>query len=110
MSEFAPCHRPGQPMNQCAAALHAFQVLGLGALGGDHWRGWRLAGRELVSPDGHRLSARRLAGLIWRDAQEQRIAARRQAAATAADRRATQPVKVVVVTLREFQAMRAGAA
>ncbi|MCR6686994.1 DUF3653 domain-containing protein [Pseudoxanthomonas sp.] len=36
------------------------------------WAGWRLAGRELASPDGMRLSAERLRGIAWREEAEQR--------------------------------------
>jgi hypothetical protein len=33
----------------------------------DDWRGWRLRERHLVSPDGQRITRRRLEGLLWRD-------------------------------------------
>lgn len=29
------------------------------------WQGWKLRGRDLVSPDGDRISARRLRGLMF---------------------------------------------
>lgn len=29
------------------------------------WTGWRMAGRNLVSPDGDRINPRRLAGILW---------------------------------------------
>ena len=29
------------------------------------WRGWRLTGRDLVSPDGHRITAYRLRGFLF---------------------------------------------
>ena len=38
------------------------------------WAGWRLAGRDLVSPEGVRLSAGRLKGIVWREESEQRLA------------------------------------
>ncbi|WP_202843423.1 DUF3653 domain-containing protein [Luteimonas saliphila] len=45
------------------------------------WDGWRLAGRELVGPDGDRISPERLRGLLWRQQAEARrdaIRARRK--------------------------------
>src|SRR5690606_26159489 len=38
----------------------------------DAWTGWRFANDRLVSPDGDRISPERLAGLLWRQAQESR--------------------------------------
>jgi hypothetical protein len=66
------------------------------------WRGWKLRGRHLVSPDGDRLSPERLAGLVWRDSMELRLAgftSRRKA------ERAKQgpTVRVVVVDLHEYR-------
>jgi hypothetical protein len=29
------------------------------------WSGWRMAGRDLVSPTGDRINPRRLAGIMW---------------------------------------------
>jgi hypothetical protein len=37
------------------------------------WSGWRMAGRELVSTDGDRIMARRLAGILWAERSRQRI-------------------------------------
>lgn len=37
------------------------------------WSGWRMAGRVLVSPHRERITPERLAGLIWRDANEKRL-------------------------------------
>jgi len=39
------------------------------------WAGWRMAGRDLVSPDGDRINPRRLAGLLWRERSENRLRA-----------------------------------
>ena len=36
------------------------------------WSGWRMAGRELVSPEGDRITPERLQGLLWRQAAEAR--------------------------------------
>ena len=59
------------------------------------WHGWKLRGRDLVSPDGDRISPERLKGLAWRLAQE----ARRDAARA---KRETQEraAKGVVTVLR----------
>lgn len=38
------------------------------------WAGWRLVGRDLVSPEGIRMSAERLKGLAWRQDAEIRLA------------------------------------
>ncbi len=37
------------------------------------WVGWRMAGRDLVSPDGDRITARRLVGILWAERSRQRI-------------------------------------
>jgi hypothetical protein len=68
-----PCLNPGAPLNDCAAALYAAQVHNHVDLTGP-WAGWRLRGRDLVTPDGQRISPQRLAGLLWRDESEQRLA------------------------------------
>ena len=57
------------------------------------WSGWRLAGRDLVAPDGQRLSSERLRGLMLRASLE----ARRDAARARREQRVSRwPVKVVV--------------
>ncbi|MEG3191611.1 hypothetical protein [Lysobacter sp. D1-1-M9] len=79
----------------------------------DDWYGWKLRGRELVSPDRQRISRTRLEGLLWRDAMELRLAGyasrrKAEAAKVAAGRR--QLVKVVVVELGEYRRHGVGAA
>lgn len=69
MEKPPPCS-PRGIANSCASALYEWRVNGRGPLGGDHWRGWRLAGRVLVSPDGDRISPERLRGLLWRERAE----------------------------------------
>lgn len=69
-----PCHQIGQDMNRCAAALYEWRIYGNGPLHGRWWSGWRIAGRELVSPDGQRISPERLRGLLFRESSEARIA------------------------------------
>jgi hypothetical protein len=54
-------------MNKCVRALYNWQVHGTGHLAGA-WVGWRIAGDELISPDGVRLSlgmVRRLEYEVW---------------------------------------------
>lgn len=69
-----PCWPAGQPCpNNCAAQVRDMIALNHCRLHGP-WAGWRLAGRELVSPDGVRLSAERVRGLAWRQEAEQRLA------------------------------------
>ena len=58
-----PCLSPGAPMNECASARYASQVHNHVDLTGP-WAGWRLRGRDLVSPDGERISPQRLTGLL----------------------------------------------
>lgn len=66
------------------------------------WRGWRMAGRHLVSPEGDRFSPERLKGLAFRLEAEQRLEAAR---ARNASRKARQRelVKVVVVDLDDWR-------
>jgi hypothetical protein len=68
------------------------------------WQGWRFRGRDLISPNGTRMSPERLQGLAWREHNEARLiqARSRKAATKAATDR--QPVKVVVINLGEFRA------
>ncbi len=61
------------------------------------WSGWRMAGRDLVSPDGDRIAPARLQGLLWR----QRAEARRDAArARNASRKAGQRGLVTVIRIQ----------
>lgn len=58
------------------------------------WQGWRLRGRDLVSPDGDRISPERLKGIAWRmqcEARRDSARARREAA-----QRAKAPVVTVL--------------
>lgn len=93
----------------CNAADFDWLVYGNGPLHG-HWQGWRIAGRCLVAPDGGRIPAERVRGLIFRQEAEERLARARARNEAARNTKAQQPVRVVVVTLAEFQAMRTGAA
>ncbi|WP_430538899.1 DUF3653 domain-containing protein [Lysobacter capsici] len=37
------------------------------------WQGWRFRGRDLISPNGTRMSPERLQGLAWREHSEARL-------------------------------------
>lgn len=102
MNTKPPCWRKGQRPNACAAALYDAQVHNHLQLHGP-WAGWQLRGRDLVAPDGQRISPERLRGLLWRQDSEDRVAraaARRRAEL---ERRRRQSVKVVVVELAEIR-------
>lgn len=58
-----PCIQLGQPMNHCAKRRYDEQILGNIALFGD-WSKWRFAGRDLVTPDGLRISPQRLRNIL----------------------------------------------
>jgi hypothetical protein len=76
------------------------------------WEGWRIRGRDLVSPgpEFQRISPTRLAGLLWRDAMELRLAGFASRKKAESERRNAQLVKVVVVQLSEYRADRITAA
>src|SRR5690554_3425210 len=68
-----PCwhdNRQGPP-NTCAAALYQQTVYNHHWLSAE-WLGWRFAGRDLVSPEGDRITPERLRGLLWRQQAEVR--------------------------------------
>jgi hypothetical protein len=69
----------------------------------DDWYGWRLRGRHLVSPDGQRITRRRLEGLLWRDGMELRLAGFASRRKVEAERPKRQLVKVVVIQLSEMR-------
>lgn len=87
-----PCWPAGQPCpNPCAAAHYERQVYNRQHLGGP-WTGWRMAGRELISPDGDRISPERMRGILWRHAQEQR----RDAARSRREKRVSRSVVTIL--------------
>lgn len=72
-----PCWPTGQTCpNGCAKAYYDRVILNHTPLSGP-WAGWKLAGRDLVSPKGIRVSPQRMEGLIWRQEAEQRLQATR---------------------------------
>ena len=67
-----PCWPDGQPCpNACARAQYDRLVHNRHELHGP-WIGWRFAGRELVSPDGDRINAERLRGILFAEALRRR--------------------------------------
>lgn len=66
-----PCWPDGPCPNDCAHAHYERTVYNRQPLQGP-WDGWRLAGRDLVSPDGERIPPERLRGILWRQATEAR--------------------------------------
>jgi hypothetical protein len=69
----------------------------------EDWYGWRLRGRHLVSPDGQRITRRRLEGLLWRDEKELRLAGFASRRKAEAERPRRQLVKVIVVELAQIR-------
>lgn len=96
-----PCWEAGKPCpNPCAQDQYRRVIDNHTDLHGD-WKGWRLAGRDLVAPSGERIPERRLRGLLWRaDATDLRDATR---ARNTRRKAGQQLVKVVVVNLGEWR-------
>ena len=94
----------GSQPNNCALA-RADQVLRNHVELHGPWAGWRLAGRELVSPEGLRLSERRLRGLVWRAEAELR---REQARTRRANSGHRGMVTVIRMPVRDWHAERFG--
>ena len=111
----APVSRPGpyEPTallaswpalpDPCAAALHDRTVYNRQHLGGP-WTGWCIAGRELVSPDGDRISPERMRGILWRQQTE----ARRDAAQARRKKRVGRMVTVVRIDQDDWHRERFG--
>lgn len=73
------CWPEGQPCpNACARAQHERIVHNRHELQGP-WHGWRFAGRELISPEGDRINAERLRGLLFAESLRQRCTKTRPA-------------------------------
>lgn len=68
-----PCHKIGKNPPPCALAHYRRVIENHVGLHGP-WAGWRLAGRDLVSPEGDRINPQRLRGLLFRQDAEARIA------------------------------------
>lgn len=95
-----PCWPEGQSCpNPCAGDLHRRLVDNHVDLTGP-WAGWRLRGRDLVSPAGDRITPERMRGLMFRHQAEDRLAVARARRATREQSR--QLVRVVVVDLATY--------
>ena len=69
-----PCWPDGRPCpNACARTQHERLVHNRHELHGP-WTAWRFAGCELVSPDGDRINAERLRGILFTEALRRRYA------------------------------------
>jgi|GEM_PF-2047793 hypothetical protein len=69
-----PCWPDGVPCpNGCASATFERLIHNNSPLYGP-WSGWRMAGRELVSPDGDRINPERLRGLLFVEHNRLRLA------------------------------------
>ena len=102
-----PCWPPDTPCPNTCAQAHADAVLRNHLELHGPWAGWRLAGRDLVSPDGLRLPERRLRGLLWREEAELR---RATAKARNAKRHHAGSVTVVRIAVRDWHEVRYGRA
>ncbi|MCC6756733.1 MAG: hypothetical protein IT474_02055 [Arenimonas sp.] len=85
-----PCVRLGEPLNPCARARYEEQILKHLNLTGD-WNGWKFRGRDLVSPDGERISPERLRGILYKEKADK---SKRHAAAVAAGN-AQEPGRII---------------
>lgn len=72
------------------------------------WTGWRLAGRELVAPDGTRFTTERLRGMAWLQDASNRLNSARAINARRKAVRQGATVKVVVVDLADWQSRHFG--
>lgn len=67
-----PCHAHGTQPNACALAHYRRTIDNHLQLHGE-WSRWRLAGRDLVSPFGHRINPQRLLGILLKADGEDRL-------------------------------------
>ena len=81
----------GQACPNCASQFHDRIVHNLTPLHGP-WTGWRMAGRDLVSPDGERIPVGRMHGILFREAAMKRLAKCRRREA---------PAQVIMLPARE---------
>lgn len=95
MKTVTPCWPIGAPCpNACAARTINHLTRNQVELTGP-WNGWRLAGKDLVSPTGHRVSPERMKGILWRlEAEERRDRLRSRKAA--AEKRVRQGMVTVI--------------
>jgi hypothetical protein len=79
-----------------ATAPFFFQVYGSCDLCGP-WAGWRIRGRDLITPTGERVNARRLAGLLFVEQLQAKVRTARSRAHTAG-----QPQAIATALILEF--------
>ena len=72
-SDPRPCHELGTKPNACARAHYRRIAENHVHLSGP-WAGWRLAGRDLVSPDRQRISPERLRGILFQETARKKLA------------------------------------
>ena len=63
-----PCIKAGLGWNKCAERQFEEQILNHINLVAE-WNGWKFKGKDLVSPDGMRISPQRLRGILWAEKQ-----------------------------------------
>jgi len=66
------------------------------------WAGWRMAGKDLVAPDGTRVSPTRMRGVLFRIEAEERLQRARIRNASRKERH-RELVKVVIVDLGDWK-------
>lgn len=94
-------------VDQCTELIYALMVHNKTPLYGP-WQGWRMAGRELVSPDGTRFTTERLRGMAWQQDASNRLNATRARKAQAKAGLPGSMVKVLIIPLADWQAQHFG--
>jgi len=94
-----PCWAAGSACPNSCAQSHYDQVVHNHFNLTGPWAEWRLRGRDLVSPTGERISPERLAGILFREANERRLDVLRTRRAA----QKNQLVRVLVVDLGEYR-------
>jgi hypothetical protein len=61
-----PCIKAGLAWNHCVEKQFNEQILNHITLTAE-WTGWKFKGKDLVSPDGLRISPERLRGILWHE-------------------------------------------
>ena len=87
------------PHGDALEFVYQVQVLGVLDLGHE-WTGWRLRGRWLVSPAGDRINPQRLAGMLFAEANRERLVKLKRAAAKGQPGQPGQPGQAMPVPLR----------
>lgn len=88
-----PCHQIGTKPNACAFARYDRVVNNTTPLYGE-WDGWRMAGRELVAPNGVRFRPGRLLAIAW--AEKQAVMKAKRKAASKNNHTKSDPHRIVI--------------